>query len=547
MGAVIAAVTALRSWRDEAGVKPGQLLPARLDGLDGDAELVARMARLDLAGDGELTATVPFAGGAAEIRAGALVDPAEEERKRAAERERLQGEVARAESKLANEGFVAKAPEHLVARRAREARSPATGARAAVTLAEAERYLLGLELFGMRFGLDRMRRLMTVLGSPQERYETIHVVGTNGKSSTARMTAAILRRHGLRTGTYLSPHLVSFTERVRIDDEDSSPERFAAAVERARHAAEMVDRTLGPDDGVTQFEALTAAAFDELAGAGVQVAVIEAGLGGRYDATNVIPSRVQVLTNVGLEHTRWLGPTVADIAREKLDVVQPRGILVVGRRPAPRRAGAGAAHVRRARGAPGRGGHERDPRHSRGAGPRRLPAAQLRGRARGRRGVPRARWTRAPWPPRRPRRWSRAASRSSTPAGHRPRRRAQPRRHGRAGRGAARLPRRPAPGGLHLDPRRQGRRRHAARAAAAVRRGHLHRERQPARAAARARCSRCAASSAARRRAPCATRARRSRQARAAAGPDGVALATGTIYLIADLLRPEGAERRSTL
>jgi dihydrofolate synthase/folylpolyglutamate synthase len=199
-----------------------------------------------------------------------------------------------------------------------------------VTLADAERYLLGLELFGMRFGLDRMRRLMTVLGSPQERYETIHVVGTNGKSSTARMTAAILRRHGLRTGTYLSPHLVSFTERVRIDDEDSSPERFAAAVERARHAAELVDRTLGPDDGVTQFEALTAAAYDELAAAGVQVAVVEAGLGGRYDATNVIPSRVQVLTNVGLEHTRWLGPTVADIAREKLDVVQPSGILVVG-------------------------------------------------------------------------------------------------------------------------------------------------------------------------------------------------------------------------
>jgi dihydrofolate synthase / folylpolyglutamate synthase len=199
-----------------------------------------------------------------------------------------------------------------------------------VTLAEAERYLLGLELFGMRFGLDRMRRLMTVLGSPQERYGTIHVVGTNGKSSTARMTAAILRRHGLRTGTYLSPHLVSFTERVRIDDEDSSPERFAASVERARHAAEMVDRTLDEDDRVTQFEALTAAAYDELAGAGVQVAVIEAGLGGRYDATNVIASRVQVLTNVGLEHTRWLGPTVSDIAAEKLDVVRPDGTLVVG-------------------------------------------------------------------------------------------------------------------------------------------------------------------------------------------------------------------------
>jgi dihydrofolate synthase / folylpolyglutamate synthase len=145
-----------------------------------------------------------------------------------------------------------------------------------MTLEQAERYLLGLELFGMRFGLDRMRRLMTVLGSPQERYGT----------------AAILRRHGLRAGAYLSPHLVSFTERIRIDDADVAPERFAAAVERARRAAEKVDRTLGEDDRVTQFEALTAAAYDELAAAGVQAAVVEAGLGGRYDATNVIASRV---------------------------------------------------------------------------------------------------------------------------------------------------------------------------------------------------------------------------------------------------------------
>jgi dihydrofolate synthase/folylpolyglutamate synthase len=114
-----------------------------------------------------------------------------------------------------------------------------------VTFADAERYLLGLELFGMRFGLDRMRRLMTVLGSPQERYESIHIVGTNGKSSTARMTAAILRRHGLRTGTYLSPHLVSFTERVRIDDEDCR--RSASPPRRARAPARReVDRTLAP-------------------------------------------------------------------------------------------------------------------------------------------------------------------------------------------------------------------------------------------------------------------------------------------------------------
>jgi dihydrofolate synthase / folylpolyglutamate synthase len=200
-----------------------------------------------------------------------------------------------------------------------------------MTYAEAERYLLSLELFGMRFGLDRMRRLMTALGAPQERYGTIHVAGTNGKSSTVRMAAAILARHGLRAGAYLSPHLVSFTERIRVDDADLSEERFAAAVSRAARAAEKVNRTLEEGDRVTQFEALTAAAYSELAEAGVDVAVVEAGLGGRYDATNVIPSsRVQVLTNVGLEHTRWLGPTIADVAGEKLDIVRPGGTLIVG-------------------------------------------------------------------------------------------------------------------------------------------------------------------------------------------------------------------------
>ncbi len=199
-----------------------------------------------------------------------------------------------------------------------------------MTYSEAERYLLSLELFGMRFGLDRMRRLMTALGSPQERYGTVHVAGTNGKSSTVRMTAAILARHGLRAGAYLSPHLVSFTERIRVDDTDLSEERFAAAVARARRAAEKVDRTLEEGDRVTQFEALTAAAYSELAEAGADVVVVEAGLGGRWDATNVIPSKVQVLTNVGLEHTRWLGPTIADIAAEKLDIVRPGGTLVVG-------------------------------------------------------------------------------------------------------------------------------------------------------------------------------------------------------------------------
>lgn len=184
---------------------------------------------------------------------------------------------------------------------------------------EAEDHLLGLELFGMRFGLERMHQLMSALGMPQRRFASIHVVGSNGKSSTVRFIAAILQRQGLRTGSYTSPHLASFRERIEVGEEPVSEERFAAAVER----------TLVGGEEITQFEAMTAAAYHELAARDVEVAVIEAGLGGRYDATNVIPSKVAVLTGVGLEHTRWLGPTIADIAQEKLAVVRDHATLVV--------------------------------------------------------------------------------------------------------------------------------------------------------------------------------------------------------------------------
>jgi dihydrofolate synthase/folylpolyglutamate synthase len=144
------------------------------------------------------------------------------------------------------------------------------------------------------------------------------------------MIAAILERHGLRTGAYTSPHLSSYAERIQISERELEPAAFGAAVQRAARAAELVNRSLSGPDHVTQFEVLTAAAYSELAARAVEVAVIEAGLGGRYDATNVIPSRVQVLTSVGLEHTRWLGPTVSHIAGEKLDVVQHGGKLVLG-------------------------------------------------------------------------------------------------------------------------------------------------------------------------------------------------------------------------
>jgi dihydrofolate synthase / folylpolyglutamate synthase len=216
-----------------------------------------------------------------------------------------------------------------------------------VNFKQAEEYLLSLELFGMRFGLDRMHRLMTVLGLPQRRFASIHVVGSNGKSSTARFCAAILERHGPRTGSYTSPHLRSFRERIEVGEEAVSEADFAAAVTRAADAAQMVNRTAEPDDHVTQFEALTAAAYHELARRGVEVAVVEAGLGGRFDATNVIPSKVQVLTSVSLEHTRWLGPTLSDIAREKLAVVHDYSTLVVGPLDAEARAVAEQVAVER--------------------------------------------------------------------------------------------------------------------------------------------------------------------------------------------------------
>jgi dihydrofolate synthase / folylpolyglutamate synthase len=194
----------------------------------------------------------------------------------------------------------------------------------------AERHLRSLELFGMRFGLDRMRRMMTALDSPERSFDSIHVVGTNGKTSTTRMIAAILERHGLRTGCFTSPHLVSYAERVQVSELDCQLHAFARAIAHAALAAERVNRTLAEDDHVTQFELLTAAAFWELARREVGVAVVEAGLGGRYDATNVIDARVAVLTNVGLEHTRWLGPTLVDIAGEKLEVLSEGATLVLG-------------------------------------------------------------------------------------------------------------------------------------------------------------------------------------------------------------------------
>jgi dihydrofolate synthase/folylpolyglutamate synthase len=165
---------------------------------------------------------------------------------------------------------------------------------------------------------------------PQHRFASIHVVGTNGKSSVTEMIAALLEAHGKTTGAYISPHTDRWSERVRVGGAEVDPDAFGAAVERVAQSVEVVNRSLEEGESVTQFEAATAAAFVALAQARVQFGVIEAGLGGRLDATNVIPSRATALTSVGLEHTQWLGDTEEEIAGEKLAVLRDHTVLVTG-------------------------------------------------------------------------------------------------------------------------------------------------------------------------------------------------------------------------
>ena len=176
-------------------------------------------------------------------------------------------------------------------------------------------WLESLSPWPEEFGLERMHRLLADLDDPQRRYPSIHVVGTKGKSTATRTIAELLRTEGLRVGAYTSPHVSGWHERL-----DTDPATLARALERVRpHAV-----------GATQFEVLTAAALAEFAAQGVDAAVVEAGLGGRLDATNTIGARVVHLTNVGLEHTNVLGDTREAIAREKLAVATPDAIVVLG-------------------------------------------------------------------------------------------------------------------------------------------------------------------------------------------------------------------------
>jgi dihydrofolate synthase/folylpolyglutamate synthase len=168
------------------------------------------------------------------------------------------------------------------------------------------------------FGLERMLELLAELGDPQSAYPAVHVVGTNGKSTATITIEQMLLADGLSVGATISPHVVGWSERIRVDGEEAD---FEEVVARVRPAAERV--------GATQFESVTAAALAEFARAGVEAAVVEAGLGGRLDATNVLHTRVVLLTNVALEHTDVLGETVEEIAREKLAVAREGAVVVL--------------------------------------------------------------------------------------------------------------------------------------------------------------------------------------------------------------------------
>jgi dihydrofolate synthase/folylpolyglutamate synthase len=180
-----------------------------------------------------------------------------------------------------------------------------------------------------------MRALLADLGEPERAFRSVHIVGTNGKTSTTLMTAELLLASGRRVGAYISPHVRAWAERIQVDGRNADLE---GALARIRPYAE----------GATQFEVLTAAAFAEFAASGVDAAVVEAGLGGRHDATNVLDAGVVVLTNVSLEHTEYLGETREEIAAEKLAVVSAGATVILGEpewEPAARAAGAGTIEV----------------------------------------------------------------------------------------------------------------------------------------------------------------------------------------------------------
>lgn len=181
--------------------------------------------------------------------------------------------------------------------------------------------------------LDRIADLMSLLGDPQRAYPVIHLTGTNGKTSTARMIESLLRARGLRTGLFTSPHLSAIQERIMVDGEPVSAERFVASYDELAPYIAMVDGRQPAQ--LSFFEVLTAMAFAIFADLPVDVAVVEVGLGGTWDSTNVADGAVAVITPISLDHTQWLGDTVEQIAAEKAGIIKPGAVAVLAQQPVP--------------------------------------------------------------------------------------------------------------------------------------------------------------------------------------------------------------------
>jgi len=207
---------------------------------------------------------------------------------------------------------------------------------------ETLRYLNNLELFGWRLGFERIQTLSRFLGYPERKYPAVHIAGTNGKGSTAAMLAAIAKASGLRTGLYTSPHLVHVTERIQVDNQPIPAREFEHLLQSCR---QIVD-----SQRATYFEVMTAIAFTVFAEHNVDLAIVETGLGGRLDATNIVRPEVAVITSVGLEHQQHLGATLAEIAREKAGIIKTgRPCVSAVRQPLARRVLAQRCRNQRAR------------------------------------------------------------------------------------------------------------------------------------------------------------------------------------------------------
>jgi dihydrofolate synthase / folylpolyglutamate synthase len=184
-------------------------------------------------------------------------------------------------------------------------------------------YALGNEMRTARLGLDRIRILLTALGDPHRKLDFVHVAGTNGKGSACAMIESALRAARRKTGLFTSPHLVEPTERIRIQGIPVTPAVFAEAFDRVHIAAQSLLSSGAIDVHPSYFETVTAMAFLLFVDAGVEIAVMEVGLGGRLDATNVIMPRLSVITPIDYDHQEWLGHTLESIAREKAGILKP--------------------------------------------------------------------------------------------------------------------------------------------------------------------------------------------------------------------------------